>query len=389
MTGPFTIADRARRMPQSGIREVFDKAQRYDDLADLSIGEPDFATPEPIAERVADAVGSGATGYTQTVGRADLRAALAEKLAAVNGVTVEPDEELIVTPGAMGALYAATHVLCEPGDEVLVPDPYWPNYRGHLADAGATLVPVPTTAEAGFVPRVEDLGEAVTDDTVGLILNTPGNPTGAVVPPERLAAIGDLLVDRDLWAVVDETYEDLVYDGATHRSLASDPALFDRTVTVHSFSKSYAMTGWRLGYATAPAEVIEPMRVLQEHTVSCVAEPTQVAGLAALDHRELVDGIHDAFARRRELVLDRMAGIDGVDPGEPTGAFYVFADVSDVTTDSHAFVDHLLETARVGAIPGAVFGDAGEGFVRFSYATDEATIETAMDGLATAVAEWG
>jgi aspartate aminotransferase/aminotransferase len=149
------------------------------------------------------------------------------------------------------------------------------------------------------------------------------------------------------------------------------------------------MTGWRLGYATAPAEVIEPMRVLQEHTVSCVAEPTQVAGLAALDHRELVDGIHDAFARRRELVLDRMAGIDGVDPGEPTGAFYVFADVSDVTTDSHAFVDHLLETARVGAIPGAVFGDAGEGFVRFSYATDEATIETAMDGLATAVAEWG
>jgi aspartate aminotransferase/aminotransferase len=221
-----------------------------------------------------------------------------------------------------------------------------------------------------------------------MILNTPSNPTGAVVPLDRLRAIGDLLVDRDHWAIVDETYEDLVYADATHHSLASDPALFDRTVTVHTFSKSYAMTGWRLGYATAPAEVISPMRVLQEHTVSCVAEPTQVAGLAALDHRGIVDEIHDELAGRRRLILDRLEGIDGVDPGDPRGAFYVFADVSDVTTDSLGFVDHLLETAQVGAIPGSVFGDAGEGFVRLSYATDRGTIETAMDGMATAVAEW-
>ncbi|WP_324662786.1 pyridoxal phosphate-dependent aminotransferase [Haloarcula sediminis] len=375
------LAARAERMPQSGIREIFDKAQAYDELHDLSIGEPDFPTPEPIANAVSDALGSGVGGYTQTVGRGDLRHALAEKLDERNGIDCDPDSELIVTPGAMGALFAATQVLCDPGDEVLVPSPYWPNYAGHLAAAGAELVPVPTDKSMGFTPRAADLEAAASEDTVGVLVNTPGNPTGAVVSPDRLREIGATLRERDWWAVLDETYEDLVYDGTAHHSLASDPALFEHTVTVQSFSKSYAMTGWRIGYAVGPENVVSAMRVLQEHTVSSVAEPAQVAAKAALEHRSVVSDIHDAFADRRTLIVDRLNDIRGVDPGTPRGAFYVFADVSAVTTDSRALTETLLEDEQVGTVPGSVFGPGGEGFLRFSYAADAGTISAAMDGL--------
>ena len=380
----FEFADRMARMPQSGIREIFDAAQAYDDLADLSIGEPDFTTPEPIATAVADAIGDGAGGYTQTVGRSDLRAAIAAKLADANDIRADPETEVMVTPGAMGALFAATQVVADAGDEVLLPEPYWSNYHGHVANTGADLVTVPTAAADDFVPRPEAIAERITDDTAGLILNTPNNPTGAVVPPSTLREIGDLLVEHDIWVILDETYEDLVYDGATHHSLASDDALFERSITVHSFSKSYAMTGWRVGYATGPADVIERMRVLQEHTVSCAAEPAQVAAMAALDHPEVASEIHDAFTRRRTLILDRLADIPGVDPGTPRGAFYVFADVSALTDDTREFAKQLLP-AGVAAIPGSVFGDAGEGFLRFSYANDETVIREAMDRFERAV----
>jgi len=275
-------------------------------------------------------------------------------------------------------------VVADAGDEVLLPEPYWSNYHGHVANTGADLVTVPTTAADEFVPRPEAIADRITDDTAGLILNTPNNPTGAVVPPSTLQEIGDLLVEHDAWVILDETYEDLVYDDATHHSLASDDALFERSITVHSFSKSYAMTGWRVGYATGPADVIERMRVLQEHTVSCAAEPAQVAAMAALDHPEVASEIHDAFARRRTLILDRLADIPGVDPGTPRGAFYVFADVSALTDDTREFAKQLLP-AGVAAIPGSVFGDAGEGFLRFSYANDETVIRDAMDRFERAV----
>jgi aspartate aminotransferase/aminotransferase len=379
MTGAFDVARRVRDIPSSGIRDVFDAAKEYDDVRSLGIGEPDFATPPPIARAVSEALGTGVGSYTAGAGRDDLRAALAEKLDATNDIVVDPGEELLVTPGAMGALYAAVVTVCAPGDEVLVPSPYWPNYRGHLAGAGADLVPVPTAQSEGFVPRPGDVADAVTGDTVGMILNTPTNPTGAVVPPGTVRAIGEVLADRGLWAILDETYEHLVYGDATHHSLASDPGLFERTITVHSFSKSYALTGWRLGYASGPAGVIEEMAVLQEHACSCAAEPSQVAAKAALDHPEIVEGIHDAFARRRGILLDRLEAIPGVDPGTPRGAFYVFADVSALTDDTRAFVQELLAEVGVAAVPGPVFGDAGTGFLRFSYATDEETIREAMD----------
>ena len=373
------FARRATRMPESGIREIFDAAQEYDELYDMSIGEPDFDTPEPIAEAVRDAITEGVGSYTQTLGREELRESLSAKLRNRNGIDAEPLSELVVTPGAMGAIFTATQVLCEDGDEVLVPAPYWPNYEGHLANTGATLVAVPTTQEENFVPTTADIRAATTEDTVGILLNTPNNPTGAVIPPDRLREIGDLLAELELWGILDETYEDLVYDDATHHSLASDPAIFDRTITVHSFSKSYAMTGWRLGYASGPADVISAMRVLQEHTVSCAAEPSQIAASAALDHPEVVEEIHAAFADRRALILDRLRDIDGVQPGNPKGAFYVFADVSAVTESSRELTMKLLEDAQLGSVPGSVFGPGGEGFLRFSYATDTKTIRKAMD----------
>ncbi|WP_049935459.1 pyridoxal phosphate-dependent aminotransferase [Haloplanus natans] len=379
MTKGPELSGLVTRMPRSGIREVFDAAQAYDDLADLSIGEPDFATPAPVATAVSEAVGTGVSSYTETVGRADLRESIATKLADANDIDAAAESEVIVTPGAMGALFAAVHVLCDPGEEVLVPEPYWPNYHGHVASADARLVALPT--DGTFVPAPESVTAAVTEDTTAILLNTPGNPTGAVVPPDRLRALGEVAAEHDLWILADETYEDLVYDGATHHSLASDGERFAHTVTVHSFSKSYAMTGWRIGYASAPAHVVDAMRVLQEHTVSSVAEPAQVAAAAALDNRDIVTDIHRAFADRRELILGRLAEMDGIDPGTPQGAFYVFADVSDIADDSRAFVERLMADAGVAAVPGSVFGDAGEGHVRFSYATDAATIETAMNRL--------
>jgi aspartate aminotransferase/aminotransferase len=372
-------------MPQSGIREIFDKVQQSDDLADLSIGEPDFDTPEPITATVREHVGDGAGSYTQTVGRADLRRELAAKLRTKNSIDADPDSEIIVTPGAMGALFAAVNVLCDAGDEVLVPEPHWPNYAGHLASAGAELVPVPTNPDSGFVVTAADVADAVTADTTGFLLNNPNNPTGAVVPGDEVAAIGKILIDEDLWCVADETYEDLVYGDAEHVSITSDIALFDRVVTVHSFSKSYAMTGWRVGYASGPADVVNAMRVLQEHTVSCVAEPSQVAAMAALNSPEVVVDIHEAFEGRRRAIFDRLDVIKGVEPGRPGGAFYVFADVSALTDDSRTFVESLINDAGVAAIPGSVFGTTGEGHVRFSYATSESTIEEAMDRFERAI----
>jgi len=375
------LSELTDRMPQSGIREVFGAAQKYDDLADMSIGEPDFATPEPIASAVADALGTGISSYTTSTGREDLREALAAKLAAENGIDADPGEELIVTPGAMGALFSSLNVLCDPGEEVLVPEPYWPNFHGHVASAGAEFVPLPT--DEAFVPEAETVADAITERTVAIVLNTPTNPTGAVIPPARLEAIADVAAEQDLWIVADETYEHLFYDDATHHSLASDGDRFEHCVTVHSFSKSYAMTGWRVGYASAPARVVDGMRVLQEHSTSSIAEPAQVAAMAALENRDVVDEIHGAFAERRRIVLDRLGAIDGVDPGNPRGAFYVFADVSAHTDDSRSFVERLMAEAGVAAVPGTVFGDGCEGYVRFSYATDPNTIETAMDRLET------
>jgi len=375
------LSARTNRMPASGIREIFDAAQQYDDLADLSLGEPDMTTPEPILDAVDRAVREGATHYTPTVGRADLRRALADKLAERNGITADPDSELLVTPGAMGALFCAVQVLVDPGNEVLVPAPYWSNYAGHVASAGGTLIPVPTEADDAFVPSPDRIEAAMTADTALVLLNTPTNPTGAVVPAATLERIGDVAAAHDVRCLLDETYEALVYDDAEHHSLASAPERFDRTVTVHSFSKAYAMTGWRVGYASGPADVIDGMRVLQEHTVSCVAEPAQIAARAALDHEGLVAETRATFDRRRGLMLDGLERVPGISPGTPSGAFYVFADVTATGMDSRSLVLHLLDDEQVAAVPGSVFGDAGEGYLRFSYATDEATIGEGIDRL--------
>lgn len=379
MTHSSMLAQRTGQMPQSGIREIFDAAQSYDTLYDMSIGEPDISTPEPIAEAVRDALKSGVGNYTPTAGRRDLRNAIASKLARKNDIYVDPASEVLVTPGAMGGLFAATQVLCDPGDTVLLADPYWPNYAGHVASAGAEIESVPTHAETNFIPEPTQIESTLDSSTVGIILNTPTNPTGGVIPPGQLQDIGEVIKRNDLWAIADETYEDLVYDGATHHSLASDSALFDRMITIHTFSKSFALTGWRLGYASGPPEFIEHMQTVQEHTVSCAAEPSQVAALAALENQSITDDIHAMFAQRRHHILDRLSEIPGVDPGTPNGAFYIFADVSAVTDDSRQLTMELLKEEQVGTVPGSVFGSHGEGFLRFSYATDESTIGTAMD----------
>ncbi|MDJ1434210.1 pyridoxal phosphate-dependent aminotransferase [Halostagnicola sp. A-GB9-2] len=377
-------ADRIDRIPQSGIREIFDQAQELDQIWDLSIGEPDFATPTPILESVTDELDEGATHYTETLGRLSLRERIADKLAEDNGIRANPLEEVIVTAGAMEALFTALTVICDPGDEVLVPAPYWPNYEGQIRSTGAALKPIETTAENDFVPQPKELEAAISSDTAVVLLNSPANPTGSVIDSETMAKLGDRIVENDLFCIMDETYEKLVYDGATHHSLASTPALFDRTVSIFSFSKSYAMTGWRVGYATGPSDIIDAMRVLQEHIVSCAAEPAQAAAEAALDQPAAAERIHDRFAERREVMVSRLDAVPGVSATAPDGAFYVFADVSERSGTSRDIVEQLLTDAHVAAVPGSVFGPGGEGYVRFSYATDAETIETAVNRISAA-----
>ncbi|RQG88054.1 pyridoxal phosphate-dependent aminotransferase [Natrarchaeobius halalkaliphilus] len=372
-------ADRIVRMPESGIREVFDKAAQYDDIADLSIGEPDFTTPEPIIDAVDERVRAGATHYTPTAGRSDLRESLSRKLARENDISVDPESEVLVTPGAMGALFESIHSLVDPGDEVVIPEPFWPNYHGHVASAGGTIVPVETDRKDGFVPSPDRIADAITADTKLLVLNTPSNPTGAVIPQATLERIASVVDEADIWCLVDETYESLVYDDREHYSIASDPALFDRTVTVHSFSKAYAMTGWRVGYVSGPSHIIDSIRVLQEHTVSSVAEPAQVAAMAALESPELLEEIRETFDRRRTLMVDRLGSVPGLSPVDPAGAFYVFAELTGTELDSRSVVMRLLEDEQVAVVPGSVFGESAESFLRLSYATNEATIEDGTD----------
>ena len=389
MTMEWEFADRVGRVEESATLAVSNRAAAREaegaDVVDLSVGEPDFDTPTAVREAGKAAVDAGHTTYTPASGIRALREAVAEDLGR-RGLDHGP-EEVIVTPGGKQALFETVQTLIEPGDEVVLIDPAWVSYEAMVSLAGGSVVRVDTTPyDFQLAPAMDDLRAVVTDATELIVVNSPNNPTGAVYSERALAGVRDLAVEHDVAVVSDEIYDRVVYD-AEQTSLGSLDGMGDRTVTINGFSKSYAMTGWRLGYASGPAGVIEEMAVLQEHACSCAAEPSQVAAKAALDHPEIVEGIHDAFARRRGIILDRLEAIPGVDPGTPRGAFYVFADVSALTDDTRAFVQELLAEVGVAAVPGPVFGDAGTGFLRFSYATDEETIREAMDRFERATRE--
>jgi aspartate/methionine/tyrosine aminotransferase len=359
----------------------------------LSAGEPDFDTPEPIAEAGVQAIRDGFTHYTENPGTMDLRQAICDKLRRDNDLDYTP-EQVVCSNGAKQSLALAIHALCDEGDEVLVPAPHWVSYPEMARFAGAEPVVVPTGVEDQYRLSPEQLDEALTDRTRVVILCTPSNPTGSVYPPDELAALAEVLRGyEDVFVISDEIYEYVLFD-AEHRAFASFPGMKERTITVNGFSKAYAMTGWRLGYMAAPEPIAQASAKIQGQFTSAPSSISQKAGVAALQmDPDPVQEMVAAFRRRRDHVLEHLRDIEGVRCPTPQGAFYLYPDVSaffgaetpdgDTIEDSSALCFYLLEEHHVALVPGTAFG-APDG-LRLSYASSMEDLETALsrieDGL--------
>jgi aminotransferase len=374
------VSGRARAVPVSPIRRMFDLTPRVPGAVSLAVGEPGFPTPPHIVEAACQALRDGFTKYSPNPGYLDLREAIAEKLERVNGYRVDPATEVFVTVGAMQALALTFLVALDPGDEVLLTDPSYTNFEATITLAGGRSVFVATDPARGYLPHVEDVAAAITPRTRAILVNSPANPTGAVYPRDLLHAIAELCVRHDLLLVSDETYAALTYGDIRTVSPASFPGLGDRTVSIYSFSKEYAMTGWRIGYVAGPARMLEVMAPVQEAMASCVNAATQRAALAALrGPQECVEAMRRAYEGRRDLTVERLRRMPGVRCPVPDGAFYAFPDVRAVTHDTGALAERLLFDHRVVVSPGEAFGPRSGGFLRLSYAASDADV---AEGLA-------
>lgn len=373
------LSGRVSSLPASPIRAMMAKAARYPDAVRLEMGEPDFTTPEPYIEAAFGAARKGATHYTPTTGIPALRRAIAERLRADYGIERDPDREVMVTVGAVGALAAACLAVVQPGDEVLVPDPGWPVYRSQVALAGGVVVPVPLREENGFHMRAEDVEARITPRTRALIVNSPHNPTGAVLTEEELRAIAGVAHRHGLVVISDEVYEKLLYDGRRHFPLAAIPEIGPQLITISAVSKTYAMTGWRLGYACAAPELISAMARIQECLASCPPSVSQQAALAALAGDQApVEAMRSEYDRRRRFLVEGLNRLPGVTCTTPEGAFYVFPSVRALGRPSAAVAEELLEREQVVTVPGSGFGEAGEGYLRLSYATSLEVLAEAL-----------
>ena len=388
---PIQFNDRVEAMQPSATLAMKSRAEERrrqgHPVVALSAGEPDFDTPDPISDAGVEAIRDGFTDYTENPGTLELREAICDKLERDNDLSYTPNH-IVCSNGAKQSLALAIHALCDEGDQVLVPAPYWVSYPEMARFSGAEPVVISTDVDDQYRLTPDALEAAITEDTRLLILCTPSNPTGTVYPPEELAALAEVLRDHEqVYVVSDEIYEHVLYD-AEHRAFASFSGLKDRTITVNGFSKAYAMTGWRLGYMAAPAPIAQAAAKIQGQFTSAPCSITQKAGVAALemDHGP-VDEMVAAFRRRRDVVVDRLRAIEGVRCPTPEGAFYVYPDVSRVLgaeapdgstiEDSSDLCFYLLEEHDVALVPGTAFG-APEG-LRLSYASSMEDLETALD----------
>ena len=340
-------------------------------ILSLAIGEPDFPTPAHIVEAAKKAIDDGYTKYTAAPGIRELREAIAEKSQKENGIPAKP-ENVIVAP-TKHTLFMTFMALLESGDEALIPDPGWVSYAPMVTLAGAKPVPIRAADEDGFVPSTETVANAITPRTRLLVLNSPSNPAGSVYTRAQMRGLADLASDHDLTVVSDEIYEKILYEGE-HVSPASLEGMFDRTVTVNGFSKTYSMTGWRLGWLVAPTPMVRQIVKVQEHTITCATSFAQKAGVAALRGPTApLKAMVDEFRTRRDIVLRELKKIDRLSTDRPSGAFYVFPRV-DVGIESATLAERVLQEANVAVTPGSAFGEAGEGHLRLSYAASRETI---------------
>ena len=372
------LAARVAAVPPSGIRRFFDILATMPDVISLGVGEPDFTTPPQIIEAAVRSLREGHTHYTSNYGLIELRRALATHLERLYGVRYDPATEILVTVGVSEATADAMTALIDPGDEVLIHEPSFVAFVPDILFAGGKPVLLSTRFEDSFALDPAAVEAAITPRTKLLVLSYPNNPTGAVLPPETLRALADIAVRHDLTVMSDEIYDRLTYGGHRHETIAGLPGMRERTVLMGGFSKSYAMTGWRLGYVCAPWEIIEGILKVHQYVIMSAPTASQYAAIAALEGADLdVVRMRDEYDRRRRVVVDGFNRI-GLPTFEPKGAFYCFPRIAGTGLTDDEFSERLLFEAKVAVVPGSAFGPSGEGHVRVCYAASMEQIEEAL-----------
>jgi aspartate/methionine/tyrosine aminotransferase len=373
---------RSQSLGLSGIREIFEKAQKIPDIIRLEFGEPDFDTPANIKAAAIQAIEKGYTKYSSSAGIPELRGAISSKLKKENGTIYDPSSEVVVTAGATAALNAAFISTLDVGDEILVPDPGWATYVHGVKLVGAKTVMYPLKESLEYEIEREDLEGLITANTKAILINTPSNPMGSVLSRRNLEMVAELAIRHDLFVISDEVYEKFLYNdtGANeHVSIASLKEMKDRTVTVNAFSKTYAMTGWRIGYAASCAPIASAMTKITAAAASCVSTITQYAALEALTgSQDSVSRMISAFAKRRQVLVSGLNRFKGFKCGMPKGAFYAFPNVSDTRMRSRDLALKIVDEAHVAVVPGSAFGEQGEGHIRLAYANSVENIEEAL-----------
>ena len=381
----MTVAARMNDLGTETAFEVLAKARELEaqgrEIIHLEIGEPDFDTPQHIVEAGVEALRQGYTHYGPTPGLPELREAIARNSREVRGVDTAPSQ-VVVTPGAKPIMFYVMLALGEPGVEIIYPNPGFPIYESMVKFSGATAVPMQLLEERGYHPDLDDLAGKINDNTRLVIINSPNNPCGSVFTREELERIADLVKERpNLYVLADEIYKDILYTGE-HHTISAFPGMADRTIILDGFSKSYAMTGWRLGYGIMPEELVPHVVRLAVNSVSCAASFTQRAAIAALDGpQDEVQAMAAEFGQRRRLITDGLRSIPGINCPEPEGAFYAFPSIKETGLTSAEFEARAMAEAGVALLSGAAFGEYGEGYVRLSYANSQENIQKAISQL--------
>jgi aminotransferase len=375
------LSERVRSVPPSGIRRFFEIAATMDNVISLGIGEPDFVSPQPVIDAAKASLDAGKTGYTANAGLIELREAISEEIDRLYDVHYDPGSEILVSVGVSEALQLTMLSLLGPGDEVLIPEPCFVSYGPTAKFAGADVVYVPTSVEHDFQVTAADIEPLITERSKVLFLGYPNNPTGAVLRRDTLEEIAELVVEHDLLVISDEIYDRLVYGESYdlgHTCLPSIPSLRDRTVLLGGFSKNYAMTGWRIGYACAPAPILKAIYKCHQYVVMSAPTMGQIGAVAAIrECQPDVEEMRQAYDARRRVLVDGLNAA-GLPTFEPEGAFYAFPDITSTGLDSETFAQRLLSEERVAVVPGDAFGPSGAGYVRCSYATSLENVKEAV-----------
>lgn len=372
------VAEHLKTVPPSGIRRFFDLVSEMDDVISLGVGEPDFITPWHIREACIHSIEHGDTAYTSNYGLLELREEISKLYSQKYRVDYNPESETLVTTGVSEALDIAIRAVVNPGDEVIVVQPSYVSYVPSVIFAGGVPVPVSTKMSNNFKITAEELEDAITDKTKAVIINYPNNPTGAVMDKDSFESIADVIVEHDLMMISDEVYDCLTYNG-THTCFASLEGMRDRTILLNGFSKSHAMTGFRMGYALAAPEIIDSMMLIHQYSMLCAPITAQIGAIEALKNGEgEVQKMVREYDRRRHLIVGGLNKL-GLECFEPKGAFYAFPSISSTGLTSGDFAEGLLNEQKVATVPGDVFGEAGVGFLRCSYAASREDIHTALD----------